>query len=228
MSTAINPADRRAEDEPRGDRDSRRDLDHQGGDDQGIAHQGVDSRELVRRQKERFGGMKFGGCFFGWLTATGFAVLLSALLVGTGAAVGAEQNGPVPTSGDSQSMGIAGAIVLLVVILVAYFCGGYVAGRMARFNGLRQGLGVWLWAIIVAVVVAVLTAAAGSRFNLLSNLNGLPQIPVSQGDLTTGGIVAAVAVLVVSLIGALLGGIAGMRYHRRIDRADLTDGRVAA
>ncbi len=43
---------------------------------------------MVRRQKERFGGMKFGACFFGWLTATGTAVLLTALLTAVGLGVG--------------------------------------------------------------------------------------------------------------------------------------------
>ena len=37
--------------------------------------------------------------------------------------------------------------------------------------------------------------------------------------LTIGGIILAVGVVVASLIGALLGGLAGMHYHRRVDRA---------
>lgn len=36
--------------------------------------------EVVSRERERFGGMKFGSAFFGWLTAMGTAVLLTALL----------------------------------------------------------------------------------------------------------------------------------------------------
>lgn len=43
-------------------------------------------------------------------------------------------------------MGMVGIIVLGVIVLVAYYCGGYVAGRMARFDGMKQGLAVWLWA----------------------------------------------------------------------------------
>jgi hypothetical protein len=44
---------------------------------------------------------------------------------------------------------------------------------------------------------------------------------LNEGTLTTGGIIVAVGVVVVSLVGALLGGLAGMRYHRRVDRAGL-------
>ena len=174
------------------------------------------SREVVREQKERFGGMKFGSCFFGWLTATGTALLLTALLSAVGAGAGVD---PGQVTADARTAGLVGGIVLLVVILIAYLAGGYVAGRMARFNGAKQGLGVWLWALVVAVVVAVLGAIAGDRFNLLANLNGLPRIPVSEGDLTTGAILTAVAVAVAALVGAVLGGLAGMRYHRRVDRA---------
>ena len=41
---------------------------------------------MVGREKDAFGGMKFGSCFFGWLTASGTAVLLVALVTGVGAA----------------------------------------------------------------------------------------------------------------------------------------------
>ena len=55
---------------------------------------------------------------------------------------------------------------------------------------------------------------------LLSALDSLPRIPVRQGDLTTGGVVALVATLAVTLVGAMLGGAFGMRFHRRVDRAE--------
>jgi hypothetical protein len=80
---------------------------------------------------------------------------------------------------------------------------------------------VWLWALVIAVIVAVLGAVAGSKYNILAQLNSFPRIPVSEGTLTTGGIIAAIAVVVASLVGALLGGLAGMRFHRRVDRTGL-------
>jgi hypothetical protein len=92
---------------------------------------------------------------------------------------------------------------------------------MARFNGAKQGMAVWLWALVIAILVAVLGAVAGSKYNVLEQLNSFPRIPVSEGDLTTAGIIALVIVAVTSLAGAILGGIAGTRYHRRIDAVDL-------
>ena len=62
---------------------------------------------------------------------------------------------------------------------------------------------------------------AGNEYNILSRLNSFPRIPVNEGDLTTAGIVALVAVAVASLAGAILGGLAGMRFHRKVDKAGL-------
>lgn len=185
------------------------------------------SREdVVNAEKEQFGGLKIGSAFFGWLTATGTAVLLTALLAAAGSAVGVATGTDVDqatdqATSDPTTVGLVGGIILLVVLFIAYYCGGYVAGRMARFNGAKQGIAVWLWALLIAVVVAVVGAIAGSKFNVLANLDSFPRIPVGEGDLSTAGIIAAVGVAVTSLVGAIVGGLAGMRFHRRVDKAGL-------
>jgi hypothetical protein len=181
---------------------------------------------VVDREKEEFGGIKWGSAFFGWLTATGMAVLLTALLAAAGAVVGLttgtdaeEATNAAAQNPDTAS--IVSAIVLLVVLFVAYYCGGYVAGRMARFNGAKQGFAVWLWAVIFAIVLAILGAILGSEFNVLSNLNSFPRIPINEGTLTVVGIITAIVLALVPLIGAILGGKAGMHYHRKVDRVGL-------
>ena len=181
----------------------------------------------VARQKERFGGIKVGSAFFGWLAATGMAVLLTALVAAAGTAVGLANNTDVneavnQAARNSGTVGLVGIIVLLVILFLSYYCGGYVAGRMARFNGAKQGLMVWVWALIAAIVVAILGLVAGQQFNVLANLNSFPRIPINEGQLTTTSIIAAVVVAVVALVGAVLGGLAGMRFHRRVDRAGFT------
>ena len=181
---------------------------------------------VVARQEERFGGMKAGASFFGWLTATGLSVLLIALFGAIGVGLGfadktslnqATQQVQAGT-GTAKTIGLVGAIVLLVILLVSYYCGGYVAGRMARFAGLRQGLAVWLWGIVAVLVVAALTAIAGAGYNLYEQLN-LPRLPVKEGTVTAAAWIAVAAALVAALVGALLGGLAGMRFHRRVDDA---------
>jgi hypothetical protein len=221
VSTAVPPPDRN--ETTRSDRMDLNRTDADGSTAASLPDPSLSRKEVVARQKERFGGMKFGACFFGWLTATGMAVLLTGLLAAAGAGLRlAGQVDPAdPAAAPIQTVGLVGGLVLLVIILLSYFAGGYVAGRMARFNGARQGVGVWLWALIIAVVLAVLGAVAGSQFNLLSSLNGIPRIPVNEGQLTTAGIITAVAVALLALIGAILGGLAGMAYHRRVDREGL-------
>lgn len=183
--------------------------------------------EVLDRESDRYGGFKWGAAFFGWLTAMGAAVLLTAILsaigagVGLGAVDGDVQRAADELSSSADTVSIIGAVVLAVILFIAYYCGGYVAGRMARFSGAKQGLAVWIWAIAIAILVAIIAAIAGSKFNILGNLNGFPRIPIDEGTLTATGIITAIAVVVISLIGAILGGLAGMRYHRKVDYAGL-------
>jgi amino acid transporter len=191
------------------------------------AERGATTREsVVQREKESFGGMKFGAAFFGWLTATGTAVLITTILASTGTAIGAANGATAndvvdAASSDAATTGVISAIVLALIILISYFCGGYVAGRMARFDGAKQGIAVWLWAILIAIVLAVIGAIVGSQSNISMNLDSLPNIPLDAGDLTFGTVLTAVIALILSLVGAVLGGLAGMRYHRKVDKAGL-------
>jgi hypothetical protein len=179
----------------------------------------VERERALRREKAQFSGMRFWLAFFGWLTATGMTVVLLALVAAIGALFRVQNL--LGLQQGAQAVGIGGVIALLVVLLIAYYCGGYVAGRMARFSGLKQGLAVWIWAVIVAVLLGIAGAIAGTQTGAVNQLGSVAQLPLSPSALTVAGIVSALAVLVVTLIGALLGGLAGMRYHRRVDRAGL-------
>ena len=182
--------------------------------------------DVLEREQQRFGGIKFGSAFFGWLTATGTAVLLTALVAAIGTAIGATSGTTVDEVADAaaENTGVAGivsAIVIGIVLLIAYFAGGYVAGRMARFSGAKQGLAVWLWAVVIAVLVAITTAVWGTQWDILANLDSFPRIPVTAETATVAGILTAIGAAVVALAGAILGGMAGMRYHRKVDRVGL-------
>ena len=188
----------------------------------------AERREVVGRQREAFGGVKIGSAFFGWLTATGTAAILTALLAATGAALGlgiaqTDTTADDAAALDAETVGWIGAIALLVILFVAYYCGGYVAGRMARFNGIVQGIAVWVWALVIAIVVALISVLIGSQYDILGNLNAFPRFPVSEGDLTVAGIVSHDRRAVASLGGAILGGKAGTHYHRKVDRAGFVD-----
>ena len=70
---------------------------------------------------------------------------------------------------------------------------------------------------MVTVAVVVAGAVFGSQYDVFNRVN-LPSIPVPTDSLTQGGIIALVAVLVGTLIAAILGGKIGQRYHNKIDR----------
>jgi hypothetical protein len=178
------------------------------------------ARDAVDAQRSRYGGIKWGAAFFGWLSANGLAVLLVALLSAGGVAIGLTEG--ISSADDAaeqaDTIGLAGGITLLVVLFLAYLAGGYVAGRMARFDGARQGIAVWVIGVLVVLALAVAGLVFGSEYNVLQRLD-LPRIPIDEGTATTGGIIALVAVLVVTLVGAILGGKLGDRFHRKVDRA---------
>ncbi len=169
------------------------------------------------RQREEFGGINWGAAFFGWLVAVGLGSLLVGLLAAAGAAVGLTALEP-ETTGDATEIGLGGAIGLLVALAAAYFAGGYVAGRMSRFDGARQGFGTWLLGLAVTIVLAIVGAVLGSEYNVLERLE-LPAVPDGDTELATGGALALAIVVVGTLVASVAGGKAGERYHRRVDRA---------
>jgi len=174
------------------------------------------------RQRDEFGGFNLGAAFFGWLVAVGMGVLLTAIASAAGAALGLADTANDPTITNAETIGTVGAIVITVIGFVAYYCGGYVAGRMSRFDGARQGLGVWILGLLMTVILAAAGAIFGSEYNVLEQLN-LPRIPVDEGTLATGGIITLIAVAIVTLVGSLLGGKIGEAYHRRVDRSVVDD-----
>jgi MFS family permease len=169
------------------------------------------------RQREEFGGFNWGAAFFGWLVAVGIGALLTSLLSAAGAAIGLTKLNESDAAAGADTLSIVGAVLVILVLALAYYAGGYVAGRMSRFDGGRQGLGVWLIGLIVTLVLAAAGALAGAEYNLLGELN-LPRIPVDEGSLAAGAAIALLVVLVATLLAAMAGGKQGERYHRKVDR----------
>jgi MFS family permease len=172
------------------------------------------------RQHDEFGGFNWGAAFFGWLVAIGVTALLVALLSAAGAAIGLTELSEAEATDRAETLSLVGGALLIVVLALGYYAGGYVAGRMSRFDGARQGLGVWIIGLVVTILLAVLGAIAGSEYNLLGQLD-LPRIPIDEGSLTTGAVIALVIMLIATLAAAIFGGKVGERYHRKVDRAGL-------
>src|SRR3954465_9114121 len=185
----------------------------------GVATAGAPAsvQEARAIQRERHGGADGTAIFFGWLSALGLAALLLAVVAAAGPRLGLAGNvSPSDATSNAGTIGIVGAAILVVILLLAYYGGGYVAGRMARFDGGRQGFRVWLLGLVVTVGAAVAGWIGGSQYNVFQQLN-LPRIPVDEGSIATGAIITLVVVLLGTLLAAMAGGKAGDRYHARVD-----------
>lgn len=174
------------------------------------------AEERQKRLREIYGGVDWLASFLGFL----FAALAGTFLSLVGGVVlvplGLAQN-------LSVSLGPATITALVlagVLIFLTYFCGGYVAGRLARFDGGRNGMMVVAWAVVVTFLAfAVFGFLPGAFSELLRDVTRDRLLP-ALGDLQGLGL-AGVIVLVVALLLALLGGFAGgrsgSRYHTDID-----------
>ena len=168
------------------------------------------------RQRDRFGGIRWGSAFFGLLSAIGLAAILLGIVAAAGVAIGVSQINDV-ANGDAETIGLGGAILVLAILALSWYCGGYVAGRMARFDGARQGIGVWMWTLVIGAALAIAAVIGGSEYDVLQQLN-LPNVAVGDQSLTTTGVITLAAALVVTLLFAIVGGKAGDLFHRRVDR----------
>jgi len=187
---------------------------------------GVVGRDTVRdvraRQREEYGGINWGAAFFGFLVAVGMAAILLGILSAAGAAFGLTDISQSQANANADTIGLVGGLLLVAVVAIAYYCAGYVSGRMSRFDGARQGVGSWAIGLAVAIALGVAGWLFGPDWNVFDKL-GLPNVPIDNGTLTTGGAIALAAVLILSLLAAMGGGKAGERYHRKIDRFAVAD-----
>jgi len=182
-------------------------------------------REAEVRRREEFGGFNIGADFFGWLIAVALTILIASIAGAVAAAVG-ESLDVNRTDAEQQAgtFGLVTAIALLVILMIAYYAGGYVAGRMSRYDGGRQGMGVWLIGLLVTLVAVGVGYITSEEYNIFDRVD-LPTIPIPSDTLSGGGLITLAAVLIGTFLAALAGGKMGQRYHRKIDRVGLQDDR---
>lgn len=149
---------------------------------------------------------------------TGVVVALGAMLL-LSAAVGAFLViiDALPVDGDEAAeLGIGGSIALVIGLFLSYLWGGYTAGRMARGQGIRNGLLVALGALLVA-----LAAAGGARAaDLNTNLN-VPwtsdRLPIEEEVIVDWGVLLGVASLLAMAAGGAYGGYRGVKWHTALE-----------
>jgi hypothetical protein len=167
----------------------------------------------VHEAHRRYGGVDLAATLIGMLAALALLVLIGGLV---GAAIGAigYQTG---LDGNHTSLSIAGLAGGLLSLFVAFLVGGWAAARIARYDGVRNGLMTAVWAIVLAAILAGLGAWLGTQYNVFEQAPNLPNW-FSRDALTVAAIASAAAAAVAMLVGGAVGGLWGERYHKRIDR----------
>ena len=177
------------------------------------------NEEREERLRDMYGGVDWLASFVGCLIAilTGLALLaLSALVL-------------VPLGFTLNLAGreigaaiVTGLVVVGLVLFLAYLFGGYVAGRMARFDGGRNGMMSVAWSLaLVLLLAAIGSFLPGEFFNVLQEFVQNTVLP-TVGGLTELGLAGAgiiAGALLLELLGGFLGGRLGARYHSGIDRS---------
>ena len=169
------------------------------------------------RLREVYGGVDWLASFIGCI----FAIVCSAILLLFFSGLVLNPLGfTLDLRGrEIDAAVITGLVVIGLVLFVSYFFGGYVAGRLARFDGGLNGAATVLWGVLLSAILLVGSFLPGPLFRFLQEFvqnNVLPTI----GGLTETGLVGAgiiVGVLLLELLGGFLGGRFGNLYHTRID-----------
>jgi hypothetical protein len=169
-----------------------------------------------------YGGVDWLASFLGFVFAavvgTLFSLLAGLVLAPLGFSLDLR-------SGEIGTATITGLVLVAIVIFLTYFFGGYVAGRLARFDGGRNGAMLLLWTLGAALLAALAggilssflpASVADSLRNFIQNevlpaIGGLSQLGIVGGLVAVGAVLAA-------LLGGFLGGRLGSRYHAEIDR----------
>jgi hypothetical protein len=185
------------------------------------------ARTLRRREREQFGGrIQWEAAFFGLLAGFGLAALLVAMVIGALIAAGVTDLGQ-DAAGLADRLTAGGGAILISIVALGYLTGGYVAARMARFDGWRQGLAVWVLSVLMVLAVAIAVWVGGGQLDPTKSIS-IPSNPIDAGPLSHSGWIPAGVGVVVALVSALLGGILGERFHRAVDRAALEEPEVPA
>ena len=196
-----------------------------GGRQETVAGQSGGYFEAMEEREERlrdiYGGIDWLASFLGFV----FALLAGAFLSGiAGLVLVPLRFSPNFGSGVLGPAAITGLVVVGVALFLTYFFGGYVAGRLARFDGGLNGVMLVLWTLVVGLLV-VLAGGILSSFlpaGFAEQLRNVVQgslLPAFNNLVGIGaiGIGILVGAFLVALLGSFVGGRTGGRYHTDID-----------
>jgi hypothetical protein len=180
------------------------------------------AEERENRLRDMYGGVDWLASFLGLV----FAIVLGAVFSAIAGLVLVPFGFPPDLSGGEIGASVITGLALLgILIFLTYFFGGYVAGRLARFDGGRNGAMVLAWTFIVALILALVAVVfsgflpSGAAAGVGSLVDGVASTLGGLASAGVVGIIAAIAAILLALLGGFLGGRMGSRYHAEIDRA---------
>lgn len=171
------------------------------------------------RTASRFGGPDVAAAFSGLFAALGALAFISAL-ISAGANELEYQLNLIDSEGELLDASLVGAAIALVVVFLVFLFGGWVAGRMARYDGALNGMAAGLLFLVLAAVFALLGALVGAEYNAFG-LAGLPDwfSAIRPDTRTVASIVLMILFGAATLGGGYLGGRLGESYNERVDAA---------
>ncbi len=175
----------------------------------------AEEREV--RLSDMYGGVDWLASFLGFVFAAVAGGVLFSILslvivpLGVSVEIG-DQLGPAA---------ITALALLAILIFLTFLFGGYVSGRLARFDGGRNGAMSVLWTFIIGflgfVIASFLPGAAGDTMRDFIQGGAMP-LAGEILNLGVVGIAVAVAAVLIAILGGVVGGRLGSRYHAEIDR----------
>lgn len=176
----------------------------------------MDTVHLERRKDRRalaheagFGSVSGISVLGGTLAAYGLAAAVLAIAGGIAVLI----HGGSDFSGvSSYTLKVTTGIVVALVLFLAFLYGGYVAGRMARRSGVRNGLGVFVLGVILAVGIGVWVREAGGGPSLAQTLRDVGA-PTTWHQWQAEGYLFGIIALVAMLVASIIGGASGERWH---------------
>ena len=175
-----------------------------------VADEYVATRDVgVAEARRRFGGIDVPATLAGTIAALGTAALLGSLLSGAG------RLGYQRGIEGVDELPVGGLVAGLITLGLAFLLGGWVAGRMARYDGGRNGILTAVWFVLLAALVSALGAWIDEKYDVFPDLH-LPQW-FSSDATTNEALLTGLLAIVVMLLGAWFGGRLGEGYHRRAD-----------
>ena len=182
-------------------------------------------REVVEQRQDRLELVREAGFskLSGLSVATGVLAALGAFVLAIGAAAAVVRAVGINTDdlsdSDWRAWGAGAGVFVAAVLLVAFFLGGYAAGRMGRRAGLLHGVLVGAFGVVVLASAVAIGYFEDGTDVIVDRLEGLGA-PTAGSDWAGIAVIIGAVALAAMLVGGLLGGVRGEHWHQRLmDRA---------